>query len=203
MKTKCPCKEFCGTPPKLPALYESMTFEAYVPTPGNAMALAAAQRFLDCKTQGVYIYGEPGTGKTHLGVAMLHKIMATECSLKYTWTNAARLMKIERQEYETREESEDRMLRSLARKNFILLDDLSSEYVTGRSSEILYLLLNDALENARPRLFITGNNSLQFISKNISDRIASRLAGICGPENIIKMEGQDWRITGGANVRRV
>lgn len=170
-----------------------MTFENYVLNEKNKDAFEKAYTFLETE-KSLYIYGNPGSGKTHLLVSALRRARAAICPPYVKFSNVAKLLKIERDEFETREEAEERTLETLSTKKIIFLDDFSSENVTGRTAEFLYILLNDAIENGKTRFFISGNKSLKFISENVSDRIASRIIGLCGRENIVKIEGEDWRL---------
>ena len=116
--------------------------------------------------------------------------------MRTSYFNCAKLLKIEREEYETKEESELRTLEELLTRDTLFLDDFSSENVNKKTIEFIYLLLNGAIEQSRPRFFITGNLDLKHISANISDRLASRLSGLCGLDNIIELKDQDWRTKG-------
>lgn len=177
----------------LPRNLTGMTLLNYKVAKGNEHAYKATTDFI-IGDKSLYLYGNPGNGKTHLMAAAFNMLKTMSCPKRFVFSNVARLLKIDREEFETREEAEDRFLSVLSRKTIIFLDDLSSENVTGRTAEFLYLLLNDAIENGKPRFMITGNKSLKYISENVSDRIASRLSGLCGRENIIKLESEDWRL---------
>jgi DNA replication protein DnaC len=177
----------------VPAALSMMRFENYKITKENTIAYEKSREFMESK-KSLYLYGQPGGGKTHLMASSLYQARCSHCSHQFAFYNIAKLLKIERESFETREEAEEKLLSRLARKEIIFLDDFCSENVTGRTAEFLYLLLNDAIENGKPRFFITGNKSLKFISENVSDRIASRLSGLCGRENIIKLESEDWRL---------
>ena len=139
-------------------------------------------------------HSETGTGKTHLLYAAYKEIQKTHCALEFVAYSVSRLLKIERDEYETQDEAADRLLTKLSRKRIIFLDDFCAENVTGKTTEFLYCLLDEAISNGKPRIFFTGNQTLKYIHDNISARIASRIAGLCGPENIIKVGGYDRRV---------
>ena len=180
----------------IPPALRAMNFENYRQAQENRDAYARARAFL-AGEKSLYLYGNPGTGKTHLLAATLGEALRTYCPTEIMFSNVSRLLKIERAEYETREEAEERLIERISRKRLVFLDDISAENATGRTAEILYLILNDAIENGRPRLFITGNKPIRYISENVSDRIASRIVGLCGQENIVKVEGDDWRLNNG------
>lgn len=173
-----------------------MTFDTYQKTPKNQVAFNKALAFAEYihGTKSFYLYGSPGNGKTHLLVAAMQKAAESIHSYEYEFFNMARLLKIERQDYETKEEAEDRLLTKLSKRRYVFLDDFSAENVSGRTAEFVYLLLDDAISSGKTRFFITGNKSIKHISDNVSARIASRIVGLCGKENIVKIEAEDWRL---------
>jgi DNA replication protein DnaC len=174
-------------------MMKAMTFDNYKTNTRNAQALQKTQSFAGSK-HSLYLFGAPGNGKTHLLMAAYRRALEDHCPRRVVFANVSRLLKIERESFETREESEDRLLDTLSRKRIIFLDDFCAENITGRTAEFIYLLLNDAIENGQPRFFFTSNQSTIYINDNISARIASRVNGLCGRENIVKIEGDDWRI---------
>jgi DNA replication protein DnaC len=110
------------------------------------------------------------------------------------YLNVPKLLLIDRFEYETREESELRTVQELMRYKLLFLDDMGAETVTGRTRELLYLILNNAIENGSQRLFITSNKPLSYFVEHVDDRIASRIAGLCGKDNVLKLVDQDRRL---------
>ena len=194
-KYHCHCKEYCDfrKPIIIPEKMKTMSFESYRVNSHNMHAHQKAQEF-GKGGKSLYLFGSPGNGKSHLLMSAYKKALTTLCPHFVVFANVSRLLKIDRYEFETREEAEDRMLVNLSSKLFVFLDDFCAENVTGRTAEFIYLMLNDAIENGRPRFFFTSNQSTIDINDNISSRIASRVNGLCGKENIIKVEGDDWRI---------
>lgn len=73
----------------------------------------------------------------------------------------------------------------------IFIDDLGAEKMTEFARGIIYQIVNHCEENEK-ELYITSNLTLAEISKNIDDRIASRISGMC---KIIKFTGEDRRLS--------
>lgn len=178
----------------LPFNLRDMNMSGYVATDANGKALRAVQGFISGSLRDLYLFGDPGVGKTHLLASAYNAMSKDTCPRVFGFHNVARLLKIERDEFQTRDEAEDELLSTLSRKHVLFLDDMCAESATGRTREFLYLLLNDAIERGAPRLFITGNMAVSWISKNISDRIGSRMAGIFGKHGVIKVGGVDHRL---------
>lgn len=170
-----------------------MKFNNFDQTRKNQQVFEKVKQFISSQ-KSLYLYGLPGLGKTHLLISALQEMRTYLHSYEYAFYNIARFLKIERLDFETKEESEERLLNSLSKKTYIFLDDFCAENVSGKTAEFMYLLFDDAIANGKPQFFITGNKSIEFVSKHISDRIASRIVGLCGKENIVKLEGNDRRL---------
>lgn len=191
-----PCRPQCGMAECVEIkVLPDFTFGRYAVNQNNQLAYHKATHFLD-STASLYIHGSPGNGKTHLLMATYAEALKTMCPHRVGCYNVPRLLKIDREPFETREEAEERLIDKLSRKRIIFLDDFCSEYITGRTAEIIYLLFNEAVEKKKMRLFITGNKGIRYISESISDRIASRIVGLCSFENIVKLDDVDRRIGG-------
>lgn len=67
-------------PPERPKLKREFTFENFVVGPSTRVAHAAARAVSDSPAKAynpLFLYGEPGVGKTHLVQAVCHRILAT------------------------------------------------------------------------------------------------------------------------------
>ena len=193
---KCPCKTCCDykKPLLLPDGLKNMFFENYKTTTENIQAFDKAKEFVSDLTSSLYIYGNPGNGKTHLLVSALHEVMKTQCSYKYAYFHSSKLVKIKRDAFETQEEAQLRLVEKISKKKFVFIDDFASEATTPETVELLCMIINDGIENRKTKFFITGNKSISFLSKQVSDRIASRIGGLCGKANVVKNLAKDFRL---------
>jgi chromosomal replication initiation ATPase DnaA len=105
-----------------------MTFETYIQQPGNESALKAAKKFAASKSS-LYIFGDPGNGKTHLLAAAYQAALSEYCPLYVPYFNIAKLLKIERDDFETREEAEARKRKAEIERTIGLLDNTRPNYV--------------------------------------------------------------------------
>lgn len=179
--------------------YKKLLPRAYVDKKSHSFTINTKNRLAFDKTmafanldRSLYIWGPTGHGKTHLLSMGFIEAMNKYIPSKYL--NVPKLLLIDRFEYETREESELRTVQELMRYKLLFLDDMGAETVTGRTRELLYLILNNAIENGSQRLFITSNKPLSYFVEHVDDRIASRIAGLCGKDNVLKLVDQDRRL---------
>lgn len=83
-------------------------------------------------------------------------------------------------------------IKEITKCRFLVLDDLGTEKNTEYVDKIIYDLINYRFEEELQTVF-TSNYSLENITKNYHDRIASRITEICGKSGIIKFKDFDYR----------
>lgn len=155
-------------------------------------------------SHGYYLYGPVGVGKTHTAVAMMRESI---CRL----SNARRMADIVRGIYDARffpvtsllmrikdsfhpesEETEGDVIRQVTGPELVVIDDIGVEKVSDWTLQTLYTIIDTRSREKKQTIF-TSNLSLDEIASGLSDRIASRIRGMCKvPE---KMTGVDRRLT--------
>lgn len=156
-------------------------------------ARAAVQDWLDGR-QGLYLFGPPGTGKTHVAAGALKARIRAACrpgAFRIVPELALCLRRAAK-----RHEDED-LIEHLSNADALVLDDLGVERVTDFVAESLYLLIDRRWRDDRRGLIVTSNLSLDQLASRIGDRLASRIAGLC---RVIKLDGSDRRLSRGAHV---
>lgn len=83
-------------------------------------------------------------------------------------------------------------IREIKNCRFLILDDLGTEKNTEYVDKIIYDFINHRFEEELQTIF-TSNYTLEKISKNYHDRIASRITELCGKTGIINFEEIDYR----------
>lgn len=163
--------------------YEKRTVEgekahAYMITLGN-----------DKTTQGAYIFGASGLGKTHLAIGLLKKMM--ERGNTGLFVVVPELMESLRRCL--REGGDDfEILQALYNVDCLVLDDLGAEKATEWVAERLYLVINQRYLSNRMTV-ITSNCTLQEVKERLGQqgvRITSRVLEMC---KIIPLVGEDYR----------
>ena len=86
--------------------------------------------------------------------------------------------------------SELDILDEYSNAKLLIIDDIGVEKITDWSRQVFYTLIDRRYRNMKQTI-ITSNLYLDEISKNIDDRIVSRLIEM---GKIIKLDGQDQRL---------
>lgn len=144
----------------------------------------------DENTQGAYIFGASGLGKTHLAIGLLKKKM--ERGQTGLFVVVPELMERLRRCF--RDGGDDfEILQVLYNVDCLVLDDLGAEKATEWVAERLYLVINQRYLSNRMTV-ITSNCNPQEIEERLGEqgkRITSRILEMC---KAIRLTGDDYRI---------
>jgi len=155
------------------------------------------------KGKGVFIWGGVGSGKTHLAVALMREQLS-QVMYEVSEGIQPRLIKNTvpifitipdlyfeiKQAYRGGAETEAEIINKYTEVDFLLMDDYGVEKVTEWSGQIQNIIIDRRYRELK-KTVITSNLSLDQISHNLDDRVASRIAGMC---EVIELTGKDRRI---------
>ncbi len=155
------------------------------------------------KGLGIYMYGDKGTGKTHLTACMANELI--QHGYQVLFTNFAEISKAIRSTFGKNNKSEADFINRFASVDFLFIDDLGTERVQSANGDDLWLqekifdVLNKRYNNKKPTIF-TSNHSLPelindrgFMGKTV-DRITEM------SNAIFKVEGESYRMKARAAV---
>lgn len=164
---------------------ENFTLQKFKVFDGVNNAFQYANKF-NPETDNLYLWGNCGTGKTHLAVGVAQKAY-------YAGHNVLILTPpdIRRRLNKLFGNAEDEELESMANSKVLIIDDLGMEKSSDYLLEKLYEIVNRRLKHSRNGLVITSNMPLEALSKKFGDsRLASRIIGM---STVIEMIGDDFR----------
>jgi DNA replication protein DnaC len=146
---------------------------------------------------GMYIYGDSGTGKTHLTACMCNELMSKmhQC----LFTNFFEISKLIRSTWNGNADSEN-VVRRLCEVDFLFLDDLGTEKVTSNGEDNwlqgqVFDIINKRYNNKKPTIFSSNYSMNELIAdrglmKKTVDRIGEMSTAM------IKLTGDSYRRKG-------
>jgi len=158
----------------------------------------------------ITLLGVCGTGKTHIAVALIYEWLKKNITVKKTFdeflmeesfsvkpTNnlevpmflPADVLYLELRSVIGTFQTEDVIYLRYTKYPLLVLDDIASEKITEAKREALYIILERRNREGKQTI-ATSNKSLNCISSEIDDRIASRLS----KGMVITLEGEDNRL---------
>ena len=149
----------------------------------------------EMNTEGLYLSGGAGRGKTHLATAVLAAELVKLCAAikpadfeshqfargyigkAYQWVSTPELMLELRGTMDRGgSDTEQEVIKRYADPELLVLDDLYAEKVTEWTSQGVYTLISRRLNNLKPTV-VTSNKRLTEIH-DVDPRLASRLGGM-------------------------
>ena len=169
----------------VPKRFQNCSFENFK---GNPKAVQACRNH--DLSNGLYMFGGAGRGKTHLAVAKLRELVKTG-HYDFQFASLATLLsKLARAAFDTNKssESEARLVEKYSQTNILVLDDLGQHGASPWVITKLYLIIDSRYSEEKPTI-ITSNFGLDEIHKKLGEPIASRLS----ESRIIHITGLDYR----------
>lgn len=137
--------------------------------------------------KGLFLWGECGTGKTHMMYALL-KLFRYQMKFHARMYTTSELLELLKEDFKYEDRKNFKEI--LAFDGLLMLDDMGSERMTDWVAQTFFQLINDRYLKNLP-VVITSNLNLAEVSDKIGDRVASRISEMC---KIVKLEGGDKRI---------
>ena len=169
--------------------YTHCRFENFRPSPSSAPALQVLRNFVQDPRGGIFLYGPSGTGKTHLGTAMMRCFIEEGKDCRYI-TMPELLIRLKRSDPLQLSPQEE--LFGHCNAPMLILDDLNIGHITDWTCQMIHLLLDRRDRYLKPVILIA-NLSLDRVAMLLGDPVASRIAGMC---QIVQMQGDDHRLSG-------
>jgi len=151
-------------------------------------AYGLAMDWLLNPSDGLFITGGCGTGKTHFAAGIVRQFILKGTNVGFK--RSADFYKEVREMFKSQSEgAETSVMSPVERVRFLVFDDLGAGSLSDCERRYTLELIDTRLNKLRPTI-VTSNWSLQEIAERMDDRIASRLAGFAA----LELSGRDKRI---------
>ncbi len=147
--------------------------------------------------KGLYIFGEPGVGKTYLTACVANKLLQSNYSVLFS--NEAQISAMVKCTYKYNStENEDDVINKIASMDFLIIDDFGTEkfFSNGENTwfqNIIYQIINRRYNDLKPIIFTSNYSPSELIiDRKLHEKTLDRICEIC--PNIIKIKGFNFRL---------
>lgn len=125
-------------------------------------------------SNGLFMYGKTGLGKTHLSLAIANEVLNKGYDVYYGSVQSI-MDKLEGEHF-GRLPREDSIKEDILNCDLLIIDDLGTEFSTQFTNAELYNIINSRMLSSLPTIIST-NLEMEQVAEKYSQRVASRIMG--------------------------
>jgi len=159
--------------------FQHKGFDEFIVEESNKAAVRAMKKYASCfetvlqTGESLLLIGPVGTGKTHLGMAVLMELMRKPLYLRFELLRK-RYISLPQFLNELRASYREERLKDLAECEFLIIDDLGIETLDEWGRDKVFTLVNTRYQEKLPTIFISDLSPQELVNK-LDERILSRL----------------------------
>ncbi len=185
----------------IPDEYLDKEFENFIAaTPNEVGALKLARRFVagwqkaKAGGYGLFFYGNPGTGKSHLACAILKGLLPAVFGL---YTRAQDIIQYIRSTWSNKSDTTSfEAIRKFTSVDLLVIDEIGIQAGTPNEQQILFSIIDDRISQGRPTIFLSNLAPNQLVQV-LGVRLVDRIRGCCVP---YRFDGASHRAQPSASV---
>lgn len=150
--------------------FDSYTFDRFVVRQGTEEAYKMAREFaerFDEQELGLFIYGDPGNGKSHLAGAIAHYLHEKEYTVVFQ-SMPMLLQRIRATFNKNNQESEQEIMNILTTTKLLVIDDLGAERVSGWVLDVIFRIIDTRYLKAL-KTVVTSNLKPTELMKHLAE----------------------------------
>ncbi|MDX1466237.1 MAG: ATP-binding protein [Halomonas sp.] len=164
----------------LPPRFATKAFDTYrADTPEQQRVLRICREYADGfqahydSGLNLLMLGSPGTGKTHLAVAILRDVIERH-KVTGVYTSAARMFRRIKSTFGSSEESETQAIEAYTTPALLVLDEIGVSYGSDAELNYLFDIMNERYEQCLPTIIVS-NIQPDEMGAWLGDRVVDRL----------------------------
>jgi DNA replication protein DnaC len=159
--------------------FRNKGFDEFIVEESNKAALKAMKKYVSAfetvlqTGESLLLIGPVGTGKTHLGMAVLMELIRKPLYLRFELLRK-RYISLPQFLTELKSSFREERLREMAECEFLVIDDLGIETLDEWGRDKVFTLINNRYQEKLPTIFISDLSPQELVNK-LDERILSRL----------------------------